>query len=739
MAVEQMNIADEMDTVSDNGMVDLINGRRRLIRCPAIFRNKTFYIVTGVIVIATAIIVPLAVKLFLTEDCSQYKQESESYLCLSRDCIIAAAYMVRKLNVAVDPCEDMYNFSCGNMLAKAKIPAGEFIWDMDNEVADKIETDLYKLLQKDTIEIMGKSSKALSKAKHYYQTCLNQGNISTHGIQNIQLMISQFGSWTLTSANIDEWKSKNWNLQWSVEKMHMLGIYSLFRTIIDWDKDVSQYVIKFDGGLAIPSTFLQTSDKFVTMVTEIAKLLGGDPETVSSKVQDIYKFEKKMAEIFEGKEEQSLPHETTYIDLGELKSHFKSWINIEDYLKKTLSGKYRNDSRLSVVSSHYFSNLNELIRSTSHETQANYMIWAMINVLTDYMPIEFNKIKQDVQFLNDTNRTELCLGKTFDNFGFALSAAYINEDLKTHKNRREIASFTAEKVREEFISNLETIHWLDDKSRETLEEEATSIDFRIGYPDWILNVTKLDLYYEGLQIASDDDFLKCYEYVTAFTASKDIVKYYNNSYDNDEWLVVPIETIPTYLDNAVYITSAYLQFPFFEESFPPSVYYPNIAFTIGHEMLHAYDKDTLSEVNGEIFATSTAREGFHNQLQCLVDQYSQYSVQEQYSDANGSLNDNMCDNGGFMLAYQVYKKYGESSDYLIPFFNFTKEQMFFTAYSQVWCTVQIKSPSGLYNDEHTEPKFRVNGVLSNSIEFSKAFNCKKGSKMNPEKKCEVWR
>lgn len=96
------------------------------------------------------------------------------------------------------------------------------------------------------------------------------------------------------------------------------------------------------------------------------------------------------------------------------------------------------------------------------------------------------------------------------------------------------ASFTAEKVREEFIANLETIHWLDDKSRETLVEEAKSIEFRIGFPDWILNVTKLDLYYEGLQITSDDDFLKCYEYVTAFTASKDIVKYYNNSYNNDE-------------------------------------------------------------------------------------------------------------------------------------------------------------------------------------------------------------
>ena len=41
-------------------------------------------------------------------------------------------------------------------------------------------------------------------------------------------------------------------------------------------------------------------------------------------------------------------------------------------------------------------------------------------------------------------------------------------------------------------------------------------------------------------------------------------------------------------------------------------------------------------------------------------------------------------------------------------------------------------------DPHAPNKYRVNVVLGNFDQFSKAFNCPAGSKMNPVNKCSIW-
>ena len=51
-------------------------------------------------------------------------------------------------------------------------------------------------------------------------------------------------------------------------------------------------------------------------------------------------------------------------------------------------------------------------------------------------------------------------------------------------------------VRLEFINQLDSVKWLDQATRAQLKDKAQAVSLMVGYPDWILEVDKLDHRYE---------------------------------------------------------------------------------------------------------------------------------------------------------------------------------------------------------------------------------------------------
>lgn len=83
---------------------------------------------------------------------------------------------------------------------------------------------------------------------------------------------------------------------------------------------------------------------------------------------------------------------------------------------------------------------------------------------------------------------------------------------------------------------------------------------------------------------------------------------------------------------------------------------------------------------------------------------------------------------------------GVAEPRLPGFEDFTPEQMFFLSYSITWCGVYGPDQARflLLNDPHSPDKFRINGPVADLPEFSRAYNCPVGSKMNPVQKFSVW-
>lgn len=116
------------------------------------------------------------------------------------------------------------------------------------------------------------------------------------------------------------------------------------------------------------------------------------------------------------------------------------------------------------------------------------------------------------------------------------------------------------------------------------------------------------------------------------------------------------------------------------------------------------------------------------------------------SQLNGTLTleENIADNIGIKTAYNAYKLWqmenGEE-DSLPGFENYTSDQMFWLSNAHSWCE-KLSDEERLRqvkNELHSPNEFRVIGTLSNSLEFSKSFNCPVGSKMNPVEKCPLFK
>lgn len=166
---------------------------------------------------------------------------------------------------------------------------------------------------------------------------------------------------------------------------------------------------------------------------------------------------------------------------------------------------------------------------------------------------------------------------------------------------------------------------------------------------------------------------------------------------------------------------------------------------MGHELVHGFDNsgreyDKYGMMN-KWWNNKTIHD-FEKASECIVDQYSKYSVEDDFLNGKQTLGENIADNGGLRAAYNAYeewiKKNGEEKP--LPILKLTHRQLVFVSFAQNWCTKATPDSlrTSILSDMHSPPRLRVIGTLSNSNEFARVFKCSASSKMNPENKCQLW-
>ncbi|KAM9299024.1 membrane metallo-endopeptidase-like 1 [Gastrophryne carolinensis] len=695
---------------------------------------------------------------------------SKATVCTTTGCATAAARIIENMDTSVEPCSDFYEYACGGWLKKHVMPETSYRYNVLEILRDEIRSILKGLLEMPDQD----DRDAVKKAKILYKSCMNESLIEQRGSLPLLELLTVLGEWPVAHTDWNLTKEPQWNLE---EKMSLLNYRFNKRVLVNMfvrtdSRNCSKNIIYIDQpSLGMPSrdyyinngndkqvreTYLQFMITIARMVRE-DKNMTRDDAFVQEEMSRVMELETEIAKatISDG-EHNDVTLLYNKMTLTEFQQKFAiegfNWTSFLQGVMSSVNIQLQPEEEVVVYGFPYLNQLKTIIPKYSASTLQNYLVWCVVidqvnglgrrykDVGTNYRKALFGTTKQA--------RWSECVNYVNSNMRSATGSMYVKETFSNESKR--MISDLINKVQEALIEMLGELQWMDDVSKEKAKEKALSIKKYIGYPDYILENQndKLDQETASLNFSDQKYFENMLEILKA-TAQKELEEL-REPVDTNAWITgsAVANAYYTRSRNLISFPAGILQPPFFSKYQPQAVNFGEIGMIIGHELTHGFDyKGRNFDKDGNMFNwwSNYSAMQFKELSECMVYQYGNYTWDlAGGQNVNGiiTLGENIADNGGIRQAYKAYMKWVEKNgkEPKLPGLDFTDKQLFFLSFAQIWCGTYQPEYARQYikTSEHTPVKYRVVGSLQNFEAFSEAFNCKKGTKMNPVKTCRVW-
>jgi predicted metalloendopeptidase len=483
-------------------------------------------------------------------------------------------------------------------------------------------------------------------------------------------------------------------------------------------------------------------DQYVDHVAKMLTLVGEPAATAKEDAQKILALETKLAEASRTRVELRDPQKNyNKMAQSDLQALTPDW-SWADYFKEI---NLTEPGDIDVHQPDFFKAANTTFTSTPIDDWKTYLRWHLINATAPDLSKDF--VNEDFNFKETTlrgtkqikPRWKRVVISTDGAIGEALGKLYVSENFPPEAKARALELIN--NLKEALADRIKTLEWMDEPTKQAALKKLAAFTVKIGYPDKWRD-------YSTLRIDRGPFVLNSIR-AGNFEAKRELNKI-GKPVDRTEWGMTP-PTVNAYYNpkmNEIVFPAGILQPPFFYAKADDAINYGGIGAVIGHEMTHGFDDqgrqyDDVGNLRDWWSADSAAK--FTERAKAVVTQYSEYEPLPG-KHVNGELTqgENIADIGGVKLAYAALQKALDKNPAAREkkIDGFTPEQRFFLSFATIWKSKQRDQDLELRlnTDPHSPARYRVNGPLSDSGDFQKAFNIPDNSPMvrPPEKRVNIW-
>lgn len=642
------------------------------------------------------------------------------------------------MDTRVDPCTDFYQYSCGGWLKQNPIPSDQSAYGRGTELRERNRLVLRDILEKAAVERPGRSV-VDQKIGDFYAACMDEAAINRKGVAPLKPELDRIAAL----------KSKD-QLAEELAHLHSMQVDVLFGygSLQDFKNATAVIAVADQGGLGLPERdyYTRTDPKsvelrkqYVQHITNMLKLLGETPEKAAADSSTIMQMETALAQasraVIERRDPTTLYHMMKVRELAAMNPTF-GWTR---YMRASDTPPVES---LNVLEPGFFKGLEPLMKQQSLDDIKVYLRYHLVSTAAPMLPEAF--VNENFDFYSKTLRGQKelqarwkrCVNFTDNNLGEALGEAFVERTFGVEGKARTLQM--VKDIEAAMQRDIDQLTWMSDATKKKALEKLHAVANKIGYPDKWRDYSRYEV--------KRGDALGNYLRGSQFEFARQIGKI-GKPVDKGEWGMTP-PTVDAYYNsqmNDINFPAGILQPPFYDNNMDDAVNYGDAGGVIGHELTHGFDDEGRQfDGQGNLTDWWGPQDGkaFEDRAACMVHQYDGFvAVDEVHVQGKLTLGENVADLGGLKLALMAFLQHeADNHQQPQPVDGFTPEQRFFISHGQGWCrnTTPESVRLMVQTDPHSPPKYRVNGVVQDMPEFQKAFSCKTGTPMAPEKRCEVW-